>query len=63
MGGKKPTNQLLICREFCQDRGCIQLGALGSVSTTTPAGGMLNTEPWQKSWVVVKDVELFFLAF
>jgi len=31
--------------DTCQDRGCIQLGALGSVTTTTPAGGMLNTDP------------------
>ncbi|CAK9032965.1 Patched domain-containing protein 3 (RND-type protein RNDEu-3) [Durusdinium trenchii] len=28
----------------CQDRGCIQLGSLSSISTTT-ASGMLNTDP------------------
>jgi len=44
IGGQEVTRPLDMAT--CQDRGCIQLGALGSSgSTTTTPSGMLNTDP------------------
>ncbi|CAJ1406774.1 unnamed protein product, partial [Effrenium voratum] len=55
---KCPTNTMMVNGEevtipvniaTCQDRGCIQLGNLGSISTTSTSapGGQLNTDPGQ----------------